>query len=220
MTAIAVLRPEPGNARTVARITALGREALPLPLFAVRPLRWRAPDPDRHDALILTSANAVRHAGPALATLRALPVFAVGEATANAARAAGLTIRHTGTDNAAALLREAGAAGVARALHLGGRETSIQATPPVAATIAVYASDTIPLAPDTLARVRLALLHSARAARRFAELADNAEMRPRIAVAAISPAVAAAAGTGWRALAVAATPSDAALIEAAMALDD
>jgi uroporphyrinogen-III synthase len=34
-----------------------------MPLFAIVPLDWTAPDPAQFDGLVLTSANAVRHAG-------------------------------------------------------------------------------------------------------------------------------------------------------------
>ena len=100
---LAVLRPEPGNSATAARIVAAGFDAVRLPLFAVEPLAWTAPDPGEYDALLLTSANAVRHAGTALDRLRGVPVVAVGQATANAARAAGLTVAITGDGDAAAV---------------------------------------------------------------------------------------------------------------------
>ena len=61
---IAVLRPEPGNAATADRIAALGLAAIRLPLFEVRALDWAPPDPAGFDALLLTSANAPRLAGP------------------------------------------------------------------------------------------------------------------------------------------------------------
>ena len=82
---IVVLRPEPGNRVTAAAIEGRGLRAIRLPLFAVQPVAWQAPDPAGFDALLLTSANAVRHGGAGLARLLSLPVFAVGEATADAA---------------------------------------------------------------------------------------------------------------------------------------
>ena len=44
MRRIAVLRPEPGNARTAAAVEAMGFAAIRLPLFAVVPLAWTVPD--------------------------------------------------------------------------------------------------------------------------------------------------------------------------------
>ena len=89
---IAVLRPEPGNAATVTRVTAAGWRAIALPLFVVRPLAWTAPDPSDFDGVLFTSANAVRHGGEELSQLTGLPAFAVGENSAQAARGAGFDV--------------------------------------------------------------------------------------------------------------------------------
>ena len=62
--------------------------------------------PGRFDALLLTSANAVRLGGSELAKLRDLPVTAVGEATAAAARDAGFRVETIGSGNAVDLLAE------------------------------------------------------------------------------------------------------------------
>jgi uroporphyrinogen-III synthase len=209
---VAVLRPEPGNAATCARLRAAGLEPLPLPLFAVRPLGWDAPDPAAFDALLLTSVNALRHAGPALARYSALPVLAVGEATAAAARDAGFRPALVGDADVAALLA---ATDARRILHLSGRERT-GADPRVTA-VPVYASDPLPVAPEPLAGT-VALLHSPRAARRLAAIAGD--LRPAIRVAALSPAVAEAAGPGWAALAAAPAPTDATLVALARTLAD
>lgn len=219
----AVLRPEPGNAATCARILEAGHDVIALPLFEIVPLAWIPPDPADFDALVLTSANAVRAAGPALKDFTQLRVHAVGAATARAAEAAGLTVAAVGTDNAEALLAAAAAAGVTRALHLGGRESGVAATGIVAASMAVYASDAVDVGRETLAAITgaTALLHSPRAAERLVELVDRDGIdRTAIALGAISPAVAQAAGTGWARIAVAAQPNDAALIVAALAAGD
>lgn len=204
---LAVLRPEPGNAETAARVQALGHVALRLPLFAVRPLDWTVPDSADFDSLLLSSANAVRHAGPGLAALNELPVHAVGRATAAAAEAAGLTVVATGATNIAALDPPG------RVLRLVGREHR----PATAArTIAVYASE--PLSPDLSALAgATALLHSPRAAARISALVQD---RETIAIAAISAAALVAAGPGWRGVAVAERPTDDALIAAALTLAD
>ncbi|KQN39530.1 uroporphyrinogen-III synthase [Sphingomonas sp. Leaf407] len=211
---LAVLRPEPGNAATVAAIRALGGEAIALPLFAVVPLAWELPA-DGHDALVLTSANAVRHAGAGLAALAHLPVHAVGAATARAARDAGLRVVATGAGDGRTLLDAAGAAGVRRALLLTARDRAVAAHGVVATIRAVYAAvPTEPVGMDRLAG-SVALVHSPRAAVRLAALVAD---RGTTAVAAISPAAAAMLGNGWRAVAVAAMPSDPAVIAAGLAL--
>jgi uroporphyrinogen-III synthase len=219
ITGALVLRPEPGASATRDRLAAIGVDALVQPLFRVVPVAWHPPDPDRFDTLLLTSANAVRHAGPGLAALRHLPVLAVGEATAAAARAAGLSVALTGERDAAALLAAAAQAGFARPLHLAGRDRAGAAVE----AITVYASEETPIAAG-MAREwagRVALLHSARAARRFALLVDrDTAARTRIAVAALSPAVAETAGERWTALAVSDRPTDAALVACAATLID
>jgi len=218
---IAVLRPEPGNGATAAAIEARGHAAIRLPLFAVRPLAWQAPDPSTFDALLLTSANAVRHAGAGLARLAALPAYAVGEATAAAARAAGLKVAAAGDSNAAALLAAAGKAGVRRALHLAGRDRLVEAGGIVASVIPVYASEPLPVAPEALARLAgsVALVQSARAAHRLATLLPAIE-RGGIALVAVSRRAAMAAGPGWETVVVPGSPRGEALIAAAGALAD
>ena len=207
------------SAATIERIEAQGRTAIALPLFAVTPLAWATPDPADFDALLLTSANAVRLAGPGLAPLAGLPVHTVGPATAEAARHAGLTIVGQGDGDGAALIAAAEAAGVRRALLLAGRERKLDAGGIVAQAIAVYASDPLAVADEAIARLAgsVALLHSPRAGARLAELVVD---RSTIRLAAISRAAADAAGPGWGAVGVAARPDDDSLIAVAAALAD
>ncbi|MEZ0496040.1 uroporphyrinogen-III synthase [Sphingomonas sp. IW22] len=212
-----VLRPEPGNRATCDRIVAAGGVAVAMPLFATGPLAWHAPNAGDFDALLLTSANAVRHAGPALAEFHHLPVVAVGAATARAATAAGLSVAATGDGDAgaAALLLERMGAG--RMLHLCGREHRSLAG---VCSIPVYASDPIdPPMPGVLAGAT-ALIHSPRAGARLAALVDAAGIdRARVAVAAISRAALTAAGDGWRCATAIDRPDDNALIRAALSID-
>jgi uroporphyrinogen-III synthase len=221
--ALAVLRPEPGNAATAARIEARGLTAIRLPLFEVRAIAWTPPDPKRFDALLLTSANAPRWAGPALAAFVGLPVYAVGETTAAAARDAGLTVVEVGEGDAAALIALATTRGVRRALWLGGRDRALESHPIVAATIAVYASEPAASPIDAFDRLAgsVVLLHSPRAARRAADMIDRAGLdRGTIRIAAISSAAADAVGQGWDRVAAAAVPTEAALIDLACSLAD
>lgn len=220
---IAVLRPEPGNGVTAVAIEARGRIAIRLPLFEVRPLAWQMPDPARFDALVITSANAVRHGGAGLAALLHLPVYAVGNATAQVARRAGFSIASVGNGGAAELVAAATASGVRRALHIGGRERTLEPGGAIAEIIAVYASEVLPIDRDAARRLHgsVALIQSARAGRRLAGLAEEHGLgRAEIALAAVSAVAAAAAGGGWRQIAVAAEPSSEALIDLALALPD
>ncbi|WP_338010586.1 uroporphyrinogen-III synthase [Sphingomonas sp. Mn802worker] len=195
----------------MASLRGAGVEAVGVPLFAVRAMAWDVPDPARFDAVLLTSANAVRLAGAGLRRLSTLPVVVVGEATAAAARAAGLHVVVTGRNDAAAAI--AAASAFPRLLHLAGRE---HVAVPGSERVIVYASDALPVAPDALAPAidGVVLLHSARAALRFAALWGGSS-RGSVMLAAISAKVAAAAGAGWARVAVAETPNDAAVIAAA-----
>uniref|UniRef100_UPI00196A177B uroporphyrinogen-III synthase n=1 Tax=Sandarakinorhabdus rubra TaxID=2672568 RepID=UPI00196A177B len=81
---ILVVRPEPGNAATAARLRAMGHTPVAMPLFDTDALAW-APPAELPDAVIFTSAAGVRHAGPQADALKTLPALCVGEATAAAA---------------------------------------------------------------------------------------------------------------------------------------
>lgn len=212
--AIAVLRPEPGNAATAAAIEAAGGRALRLPLFRVAPVAWQPPDAARYDALLLTSANAVRHAGVLPPALAALPVLAVGDATARAARDAGLTVTQVGAGGAAALAQSVDAG--TRVLRLAGRERTALAG---IDTITVYAADPLSGIDAAALAGSVAMLHSARAARHLAALIPPAG-RAGIAIAAISAAVCDAAGGGWQRAESTDTPDDARLVPLALHLAD
>ncbi len=209
-----VVRPEPGNARTAARLRGDGGEVLAWPLFAAAPVTWDVPDPAGFDALLLTSANAVRLAGAGLDRLRALPAIAVGAETAAAARAAGLRVTAVGDGGVAEALAAARAAGLARPLHLAGREHIDSGHP----TCIVYASADVAADAGAFAAAadgRIVLLHSVRAAHRLGALIP--EDRGTIEIAALSSKVRDAAGPGWRAALAAPAPTDAALC--ALAID-
>lgn len=213
---VAILRPEPGNAASCRLAQSLGLTTLSLPLFEVGPIDWTPPDPAGFDALVLTSANALRWGGPGLAGLTALPVFAVGKATAAAATAHGFRVAMIGENNADALLAQAFAQGVRHALHLGGRETTVEEGGVIGRSIAVYASNARDVAPAAIEQLAgtIAALHSPRAGRRLAGLIDTAGIaRGRIMIAALSRAVAEAAGPGWEAVLIADAPSDTVLFK-------
>jgi uroporphyrinogen-III synthase len=217
---VLVIRPEPGNASTVSRARALGLDAIPLPLFAVRRLGWTRPD-GAFDALLITSANAIHHGGAELCHLVHLPVWAVGAKSAAAARDAGFTVARTGSTGLADLLANAPPA---KLLHLCGEDRialpdwsggTVMAVP-------VYHSVALePLEPlaSALSAAPLVMLHSPRAARHFADLAARCGAdRAQLTLIAISPAVAEAAGADWERLAVAPQTGDEAMLELAFAL--
>lgn len=88
---VLVTRPEPGAGRTAQRLQALGHMPVLLPLTEVLRLPAVLP-PEARDpaAVVITSANALRFADPALlAPLVDKPCFAVGQRTADLARSLG-----------------------------------------------------------------------------------------------------------------------------------
>lgn len=218
---VLVTRAEPGNAATVARARALGLDARALPLFAAHALDWQAPDPGDFDALLLTSAQALRLAGPALGRLVGLAAYAVGPATAAAAEAAGLAVAMTGPGDAQSLLDAMASSGkTPNILWLCGRErTAFDARGARLVPLPVYAVDPVEPPSDwerLTAAPAILLAHSMRGAARIADLAGV--RRGHLSLVAISPAAAAAAGEGWAAVTVTERPDDAAMVTAAYAL--
>jgi uroporphyrinogen-III synthase len=180
----------------------------------VQPVAWEAPESSAFDGLLLTSANAVRCGGEQLRKLRGLKTYAVGEATAEAARRGGFDIAATGDSGVDRLLGSIDRD--LRLLHLCGadRRSPDDARQDIT-RIVVYRSKEID-APDlSAARGSVALIHSPRAGRRFAELVGD---RNTISIAAISEAAAEAVGTGWNAVEAADAPTDDALLALAARL--
>lgn len=83
-----ITRAEPGAARTAARLRDMGFEPIVAPLLAIKHLTPPVPDLASFAALAFTSVNGVS-AFAALTPRRDRPVFAVGDATAQAAHDAG-----------------------------------------------------------------------------------------------------------------------------------
>lgn len=214
---VLILRPEPGASATLAAARALGLDAGAFPLFEVRPQAWEPVPREAVDAVLLGSANALRHAGAALEAYRGLAAYCVGATTAEFAREAGLTVAATGAGGLQSLI---GALDPAhrRLLRLAGRERiALDVPPSVTVTVReVYAAHALPMPAGLFEAVQgpaLALLHSGEAAARFAILCDDAAIpRHRIHVAAIGPRVSARAGSGWARVESAASPDDAALL--------
>lgn len=225
---VVVTRPQPGA--TAARWRGRGATVTVAPLLDIAARAWDPPA-DAPDAVAFTSANGVRLAGPGANAFKHLPVFAVGTATAAAARAAGWTdVRDVAArgGTATAVFAAASTAGVANLLHLAGTDRVAAAVPPglAVAVREVYTAALLDL-PGHVAgvidggRVDAVLLYSPRTAAHFGGQVDAAGIdRSRVALAVLSPAVAVAAGGGWRTVAVAATPDDIALFAAATALGD
>lgn len=221
--AVVILRPQPGADATAARARAAGLAPVLYPLFAVEPLAWMPPDPAGFDALMLTSANAVRHAGPMLSAYLSLPVFAIGKTSARAATDQGFTIVHAAGPDAQATARAIAQAGHRNVLHLRGDD----ARPFDPGSLSVTAIATYRSAPcgdeaGLMAALRLgsvALVHSPRAGERLSRLTGPAR-RQDISVVAISNAALAACGPGWKQAHAAQAPDDADMLAMTLQICD
>ena len=91
--AVLVTRPQPDDATTAAALHERGFEALRAPMLRFEPVKFSDDEDASYGAVIVTSANALRAIASQLAESRlvSLPLFAVGEHTAAAAREAGFT---------------------------------------------------------------------------------------------------------------------------------
>jgi uroporphyrinogen-III synthase len=220
-----IIRPEPGASASAMRAADAGMEAIKLPFFEVHARDWSAPDTARYDALLLTSANAVRHAGDGLQAYQHLPVHAVGARTANVAKDAGLNIVSIGSTNADEAVTAANDAGHKRLLWLAGEDhRPIKPHTGLMIDIVIcYASMACRLPDDAKAQIMAAdavALHSARAAQLFGETVAAFDLaRSSMTIAAFSPAIAAAAGSGWRNIVIADMANDSALLSTLKSLD-
>ena len=217
MRRLFILRPEPGASASVERAKALGLDAVALPLFEIEPVEWQSPEAGSYDALLLTSANALLSGGEGLETLRGLPAYAVGEATAEAARESRFDIAGTGNAGVDRLLASI-EPGV-RLLHLAGEDRhSPRDARQAIAVVTVYRAVEIPR-PDGIDDIagQTAAVHSPRAAARLSQLLGD-EVKSTVRLACISEAAAAAAGKAWKANAIADKPTDEALLALAARL--
>jgi uroporphyrinogen-III synthase len=211
---VVVLRPEPGASATAAKAQSLGLEVRTVPLFTVAPVSWKAPDPEAFDGLVATSGNIFRCGGPALDALLDLPVHAVGEATAAAARDAGFRVATTGEHGIDALLSMIDPS--LRLLHPCGEERREPVNPRQSIVpLVVYRAVAIADPPLGTLEGAVALVHSPRAGRRFAGLVSRRESTH---IAAISDAAAVACGSGWCSVTTSDVPSDEGLLALAARL--
>lgn len=216
---VVVIRPEPGNAATVAAARALGLKALAFPLFEMAACAWDSPDPAPYQALLAGSANVFRLGGKGLSRLVALPVHAVGAVTAQAARGAGFAVAQVGEGGLQPL---AEVLPPGRYLRLAGVKHVPLALPAgvVVDDIVVYAARGLAMPPalvSVLAEPAFVLLHSGEAAQHFAaEIARLGVRRDRIILACLAPRIGQLAGLGWQHIEIAQTRTDQAVLALAV----
>lgn len=219
-----VFRPEPGLSVTLETAGSFGLNALGCALFEIQPVEWQAPDAGAYDGLLVGSSNAFRDVGPQLELLTSLPVYAVGDATAEAAREKGFIVSRTGKGGLQSLLDDL-AGREMRLLRLAG-ESRVELTPPAAVTIenrTVYRTVPLDITPVVSKAMReqggVALLHSGEAAARLAAECTRLDIdRSNITIAALGPRIAKMAGDGWKSVEISKQTSDAALLAMAQAL--
>jgi len=216
-----VIRPEPGLSSTMERGRALGLEMVAMPLSEAAPVEWQVPA-TTFDGILLGSANGLRQAGAMRAQLAELPVYAVGEATAVAARDMGFDIAVTGDGSLQALIDTLSPDRTLRLLRLAGEERLPLAAPP---HVSIETATTYRIVHRALSASEVAqldkggvvLLHSAASASHFASEVRRAGIdHGRLALATLSPRIARSVSDGWKNVAVAAIPDDPALLSTAL----
>jgi len=103
--AVLVTRPHPDDEATASALRDRGFEVLRAPMLRFEPVKFSDDEDALYGAVIVTSANALRAIASQLAGSRLLklPLFAVGEHTATAAREAGFVQVITAKGGAGAL---------------------------------------------------------------------------------------------------------------------
>ena len=221
MSRLIVLRPEPGASSTITKAAALGIAATACPLFRIEPIDWTPPLAANFDALLMTSAQAVRTGGATLARYQGLPTYAVGKATAEAMAGAGFSGVTVGDTDGAAIAARIVADGHRHILHLTGANVAAFDPGPLlirreALYAAVEAADHAALA-AVLEPGGVLMVHSPRAGGRLNALVIEA-VRGALHIVAISPAALAACGEGWASARAADAPNDAAMLALAALL--
>jgi uroporphyrinogen-III synthase len=197
---VLITRPEPGAARTAKRLQALGFKPVCLPLTEIRPTFAELPAGNDFDAVAFPSANAVRHARPALLrAVASLPAFAVGRATAEAAADAGFespTIGPGYGEGLATLMTSRLARGTRVAYLCGhvrtrGFEETLRAAGIEVTPVEVYDTVMLDYSDEELRAVLgneafdTVLLYSRVAVRAFLKLTDRSVMLPSLDRAAL-----------------------------------
>jgi uroporphyrinogen-III synthase len=223
MMRVAVTRALPEAERTAERIREMGHEALVAPLLTIVPCAYDT-NIGGAQALLFTSTNGVRafsNAGNALD----IAVLTVGDATAEAARAAGFTnVRSADGDVVAlaALAKDALDPAAGKLVHIAGDHIAGDINGVLTAegfTIdrrLAYASVAASKLPDAFTQpLDLVLFHSARAAEKLTTL--GARNAAQLTCACLSTAVAEAARKApWRRIIVAPAPREDTLLAAAL----
>jgi uroporphyrinogen-III synthase len=169
------------------------------PLYAIIPVKFNIDLSISYDAILITSSNSIRSSSPVLKRLTHLPLLAVGEASAQAARKAGFDTIITGDADGQALGQKAVELGFRHVLHLvGDPYKPVEVAGLTCDVRTAYRATERPVPPELKAALQepcVILAHSPRAARRLSELAGA---KGASSLIALSAQVAKAAGDGWK----------------------
>lgn len=226
MRAVLVTRTAPGAQRTLDRLARLGFNPIPAVTAEIRPrpVEW----PDEVAALALTSPNGAVRAGE-LAPDKTLPVFAVGDATAAAARKAGFSdVASASGDGAALAVLIAESRSSGPVLHLRGEDQAFDVVAGLieqglqAQAAIAYAAEPVDQLPaaalDAMRPGAVVLIHSAKGASRFIELVRQASRQDELtrlrAVAISQEAAAPLLDQRFARIDIAAVPTEDALMQA------
>lgn len=218
---VAVTRALPEAKRTADRLRAAGATPVIAPLLTILPCAFDT-NVDAAQALIFTSTNGVR-AFPNARGASALPVFAVGDATAAAARESGFTDVRSADGNVsdlAALIKRACDPVKGKLIHIGGAHLAgdlagelKHAGFEIERRIAYEAVAAIALPAALSEPLDAILFHSPRGARTFVAL--GALQAGNLIAACISEAAAEPLRKiGWKRIIVAPAPREDALLAA------
>lgn len=187
---ILITRPRAEAETLAAEVTVRGFVPLIEPLLEIVLLDAALPDLQEYAALVFTSANGVR-AFAETSQDRALPVFAVGAATADAARQAGFhTVREAGgtAERLNDLLAAQSWPPDAKLLHISGADVARDLSVPglTVERLALYkAEQAAALSPECLetidkSELAAALFYSPRTAETFVSLCGRAGRVERV----------------------------------------
>lgn len=214
---LVAIRPEPGLSATLARARDMGLAVTGHPLSAAMPCAWDLPESPEFDGLLVGSGNVLRHGGDRLDRLHHLPVYAVGSATAQAARDAGFLVAAEGQGGLQQILDGLDHA-PRHLLRLSGQtHVPLNIPPHIQLTeIVTYCIQHIAVdreLAEILTGGACVLLHSAGVAEHLGRELDRLNIaRSKIYLAALGPRIAAAAGTGWGKVESAIVPGDSHLL--------
>ncbi len=233
MTKLILLRPKEGAEQSAIIAREKGFDPIIAPATEIMSLPWRNPPAQDFDAIMITSANALRYGGEAIGQYKHLPLFAVGRATAKLARDMGFTIAAMGKGGAKTLWPMISQYGAKNILRLVGRDYVHIADQHINIhTITVYEAIALPMHVKLKCLLRngnsdnekpyIFAFHSARAVQIFDDYIIQMTNRGYIFdkvvhyAAALAPAIGEAicqSNSAWKKIIISPSANDRAMIE-------